>query len=258
MKHKKIVTVVGLTILGIQITSAGDVITVGSTSDQPEGESTIMREVNEHANSEPDSVTVFNHTLFSNPQTIISQNDELNALCGSFDQRELFKSEDGDGTVVCDKAAVEFGASLVWDEAVDGDLSSVRDMPTEVVLTDLRNIITATVGGSSEDESDVFTFFVPPGFELEAVILNDYIAAGDNETSGLNFHLGDMGNATPQVSFIAMGEANIGENTIDTSSGLLPSGSYSILVIEFTPGQTYELDIQLSLADLIFKDGFDD
>ncbi len=155
-------------------------------------------------------------------------------------------------------------ADVIWDEAIDGDLSGVRNMPTQVVLTDLNNTVTGTVGGASDsdtsDRTDGMTFVVPSGFALEAIILNDYISANDNEATRFALHLGDTGSASTRISNENMGEANIGQNTItiDTPSGLLPSGSYSMEIQEARPGQFYELDIRLTFVDLVFKDGFDD
>lgn len=142
----------------------------------------------------------------------------------------------------------------VWNEADDGDLSSDNVVPTEVVLTDLENIVIGTVGGGGSDRIDNLTVSVPQGFELTITLL-DYVAAGGNANTGFNLHAGSQGIGGPDLGDNNFGQAQIGR-IISAQASPLPAGNYSLVMIEDTPGQSYVLGFSLS-SILVFADGFE-
>jgi len=113
-------------------------------------------------------------------------------------------------------------ADVIWDEVVDGDLSNIAGQPTIIERLSIDDQVIGTVGGDDLGEfRDVFTFDVPFGFGLEAILLNDYIAAGGNSTTGFTLFTEDTGHFGSLISTLNLGQSNIGDNTfiMNTPSG---------------------------------------
>lgn len=74
-------------------------------------------------------------------------------------------------------------AASLWDESVDGDLSSDGLAPTQLgELTEGSNLLSAVFNaGSIQPDPDYFTFIVPTGFALEGIELLDWEATPEFE-----------------------------------------------------------------------------
>jgi len=142
-------------------------------------------------------------------------------------------------------------ADTIWDESVDGDISTVPLAPTQMTLVSSADRVSATIGGSStnsppEDFYDTFTFTVPPGNQVTAVVLADYQVSGGNTSTGFNFYTGNQGEGGTFVGSVSMTTADIGSDLLTLSSVPAPlaPGDYSISMREGTAGQIYQLEIQ--------------
>jgi hypothetical protein len=155
--------------------------------------------------------------------------------------------------------------TIIWDEGIDGDLSNDVDTPTPVFLVDTDNVIIGTVGTPAPEgaessrlgppaevrrgSTDAYTFTVPAGFTMDAIMLESYVPAGGNTTTGFNLHTG-IGTIEPQICFRAMGVVDIGLNLLAICdqgdiSPLAP-GEYTVALIEYTaPNQAYQLNHQV-------------
>ena len=68
-------------------------------------------------------------------------------------------------------------ADLMWDEAIDGDLSSDYMNPTQLFskATGSNHVIFTTVGAADnggEQDREYFTFTIDEGFQLSALYLS--------------------------------------------------------------------------------------
>lgn len=143
-------------------------------------------------------------------------------------------------------------ADLMWDEAIDGDLSGDYQNPTQLFTKGVNNhVIFTTVGADPEQDREYFTFTIAEGFELAAIILDGFetdpvsnlgfigVAAGNvfptppdapDVTSLLGYYLpgvNDIGNDILQ----AMGQGGGSQGF----SGPLGPGSYTFWVQETGP-----------------------
>ena len=69
-------------------------------------------------------------------------------------------------------------ADLMWDEAIDGDLSSDHLNPTQLFTKGVNNHVIFTTIGAAENGGDqdreYFTFTVAEGFELVSIVLDGF------------------------------------------------------------------------------------
>jgi hypothetical protein len=136
-------------------------------------------------------------------------------------------------------------AQTVWNEAVQGDLSNDGLSPTVVSIInagDGRVVGTMGDGGSGVDR-DYFTFTVPVGAQLSALLINPTTFVSGSY-SFMAIQVGPQVTTTPTGGGIA---ALLGYNHYDNADagtnflprllqshpelgGVLPSGTYSIWV----------------------------
>ncbi len=152
-------------------------------------------------------------------------------------------------------------ASLIFDEAVAGDLSDDNLAPSYVALGAGSTIITGTALANPFDR-DIFRITVPDGQELAAIVLAAYISGDDqsffavaagNTISSLVSPNALLGNALIGAAPGAMqGDDildNLGALTFPGSagfSGALGPGDYTFWLQEVTVGiREYALDFQL-------------
>ena len=91
------------------------------------------------------------------------------------------------------------GAATIWDESVDGDLSSSEAAPTSLTLQAGSNVITGTMGGP--DTRDYVTFTLDPGELLIGLNLLDYTDVASGNVGNRGFHAINLG----ATSFIPSG-----------------------------------------------------
>ncbi len=173
----------------------------------------------------------------------------LNHVRADSDKPEAQESVGGEQTEIVKQpghsaASERQGGYVAWDESVDGDLSSWPLTPTVVSFQGGLNIVRGTVGGPPGDGNegyDVWTFNVPPGTTMPEIALTNYVVTGGNTSTGFNLHDGAQGTAGPQLVFVAMGIGDVNVTNLISDAAPLPSGDYSIALLEFTaPGQIYE------------------
>ena len=72
--------------------------------------------------------------------------------------------------------AVPAGATIVWNESVNGDLSNDAAAPTPMVFSPGANTIQGTVINIDDRARDYINFTVQPGYVLTAINLLEYSA----------------------------------------------------------------------------------
>ena len=142
-------------------------------------------------------------------------------------------------------------ADLMWDEAIDGDLSGDYQNPTQLFTKGVNNHVIFTTNDVDGVDREYFTLTIAEGFELAAIVLDVFetdpvsnlgfigVAAGNvfptppdapDVTSLLGYYLpgtGDVGNDILQ----SMGNGGGSQGF----SGPLGPGSYSFWVQETGP-----------------------
>ena len=131
-------------------------------------------------------------------------------------------------------------AATIWNEGVDGDLSSVRTSPTKLALSTGSNLITgSTVAG----DVDFFTVSVPADTWFTHLTLVSYVSADD--LSFLAIQLGPiitdttsaaslLGWIHPNAAFVGsdildnLGASNIPPNPAIGFTPPLPAGTYAM------------------------------
>lgn len=153
-------------------------------------------------------------------------------------------------------AAAAQGVTVVWDEAVDGNLSNDPFSPTDLgTLGAGDNIVRGSTLGPGTPPSegfDVFSITIADGFTLEGIVMSGYSTIDGTGTSGFNFSTGaaasDLGAnilfgpgwGVPQVGGDLFDEGIFGP--IDS----LGPGTYFMEVREFGgPEANWELTFQV-------------
>ncbi|WP_223787785.1 hypothetical protein [Marinicella meishanensis] len=197
----------------------------------------------------PDALTTFLGSTTSGPanigQNVLDGTTPVSAGTYTLDIREGTPNQSYEiDYVLCNEA--------YYNEAFDGDFSDDDTTPTDLgVLPLTDNQISGTIGGAGGLFVDALSFTVPTGFTAD-VILRAYVAAGGNDTSGFNYYEG-VGVGGAVVSSASFGATDIGTTTLTT--GPLPEGTYTLVLLEGTEGQQYGFDFQLT--DLIYDNGFE-
>ena len=141
------------------------------------------------------------------------------------------------------------------DEAIDGDLSDDRLIPTEITLGMGSNVISGTAGGG---DLDYVTFEVPVGYLLANVNLTAYSGSRVSFigiVSGTQVMVDPaMPAAEDLLGYHLFGEGDIG-NDILPSMGTganamgftppLPAGNYAIWIQDTAGAESYQFDFVL-------------
>ena len=133
-------------------------------------------------------------------------------------------------------------ADVVWDEAIDGSLSTDRFSPTSFGILDVgsNNLICDTQNGIGK----FFTFTIGEGEELSAIILDEWISEDDLGFLGIvEGDFFDVDPANPDVTqllgYVHHGETSVGQDILPTMgegpgsqgfSGALGPGDYSFWI----------------------------
>ncbi len=162
------------------------------------------------------------------------------------------------GVMLASPAATR--ASVIYNEAVDGDLSGDRFAPTDLMLSFGSNTLTAT---SVSGDLEYVTLTLPVSLQLDAIMLNSYISTDDQAfiavQSGTIFTeppaapnpanlLGwtHFGTAMNQVGTDILDNIAVGAGSIGFIPPLL-SGDYTFWLQETGPAPaTYTLDFVVS------------
>ncbi len=181
------------------------------------------------------------------------------ALLSTANIGSVFSDDPNNYTSINDPTLIKaYGQpTLLFDEINSGDLTDHFNEPTPIILKTEIERITGEIGGYNNDLEDCFQFDISESRTLTSVILEDINLSSDNPSTSFQMFTG-----LPPIK-LAVGdlidreitENNKGEDLLPYSS--LGFGTYSICLIEGTPGQTYSLVIEAEITDSIFKSGFD-
>jgi hypothetical protein len=159
--------------------------------------------------------------------------------------------------------------NLVYNEAVNGDLSGDSLNPTILNLSAGSNQIIGSTTGNPNLDRDFFTFTIPSGRQLSQIILANY-AGLDNVAPNQGFlavqagsQITSLTNTPPLLGAALIGAApgtQVGDNVLDNlgasntvpinnnffvgfDSGTLGAGTYTFWIQETVGGiQNYNLD----------------
>ena len=157
-------------------------------------------------------------------------------------------------------------ADLMWDEAIDGDLSGDYLNPTQLFTKGVNNhVIFTTVGGNPEADREYFTFTIEEGYQLSALILDGF--ATDPETNlaflgvaeGSVFPTGpDAPDVTTLLGYALIGLSDVGNDILQIIgqgggsqqfSGPLGPGTYTWWAQETGPS-TDDWDLNFVVTEI--------
>jgi len=132
-------------------------------------------------------------------------------------------------------------ADVVWDEAVDGELSDDYLAPTALDFAAGSNTVIFTTDDKGDDV-DIFFFNVADGLQLSGIILDSFVTNGDdpNNLGFMAFSAGDVLGTNPD----APDPSDSGTDVFDVMSnaggaqgydGPLGSGDYTFWAQETSP-----------------------
>jgi Ca2+-binding RTX toxin-like protein len=146
----------------------------------------------------------------------------------------------------------------VYNEAINGDLSSNQNAPTAIALTAGSNTISGSTigGGNPPGDRDFFTFTVPVGFSVSSIRLTSYSQTGGGGDSYFALdNTTTFPNLTSDVGFVSSllidgGQLNLDLLSLANLNGVAPinslsAGTYSIWYQETGGNTTYTFNINL-------------
>ena len=146
-------------------------------------------------------------------------------------------------------------ADLMWDEAIDGDLSGDYLNPTQLFTKGVNNHVIFTTIGAAENGGDqdreYFTFEVAEGYELAAIILDGFETDPISNLGFIGIAAGDSfptpptaPDVTSLLGYYLPGVTDIGDDILQAMgqgggsqgfSGPLGAGSYTFWAQETGP-----------------------
>lgn len=141
-------------------------------------------------------------------------------------------------------------ADIVYDEALDGELSGDPNAPTFISFAGGSNTVVFTTDGEGDDR-DIFTFNVASGFELTGIVLDLFDTDSEFNLGFMGFSAGDVLDADPispnpsgLLGYALPSEADSGTDFFDLMglasgaqgySGPLGEGDYTFWAQETSP-----------------------
>ena len=146
-------------------------------------------------------------------------------------------------------------ADLMWDEAIDGDLSSDYLNPTQLFTKGVNNHVIFTTIGQAENGGDqdreYFTFTVAEGYELVSIVLDGFETDPETNLGFIGIAAGsvfttppDAPDPTQLLGYYLPGVSDVGSDILQAMgqgggsqgfSGALGAGSYSFWAQETGP-----------------------
>jgi hypothetical protein len=157
-------------------------------------------------------------------------------------------------------------ATVVWDEAVNGDLSNNRTVPTPLVVGNGVNTIRGSLTGNFGDGEyyDYVTFGIPAGYAMVAIKLDALTSANSGATiiglaAGNTFPTDpNGGNASMMLGWTTAAPTGVGSDILPTmakanyggvgNSGFsipLAASTYSLWIQDYNTPATYQLSLVL-------------
>jgi len=137
-------------------------------------------------------------------------------------------------------------ALVIWDESVNGALSSSGNTPTALGLSLGSNTLISSIGGSAQIE--YFSFTLAAGQSLTFFKLDSYVStdavAWLGIKSGSDWTIGyDTGQMIAQQHF---GTANLGNSLLGISvANPLGAGTYTVRSQQLGANANYQLDLNV-------------
>ena len=158
------------------------------------------------------------------------------------------------GALVC--LLINSAFAFTVDESIDGDLSGIGALPTELTLEAFDNTLTGSMGGGVD--FDIFRFTVPANLAITSIEVNGYttgnaqsflgIQSGQTWTAGIGFGV----SGSSLLGWTLFGFNDIGEDILadanTTSSGAsgfdipLGAGDYAFLLQDTSDNINYSLN----------------
>ena len=153
-------------------------------------------------------------------------------------------------------------ADLMWDEAIDGDLSGDYLNPTQLFTKGVNNHVIFTTIGAGENGGDqdreYFTFTVAEGYELASIVLDGFVTSPETNLGFIGIAAGSAfptpptaPDVTSLLGYYLPGVSDIGGDILQAMgqgggsqgfSGPLGAGSYTFWAQETGPS-TDEWDL---------------
>lgn len=135
-------------------------------------------------------------------------------------------------------------SAVVWNEGVNGALSSTDTAPTTLPLSLGSNTIISSFGGGSS--FDYFSFTLAPGQSLSSFKLDSYVSTDAVAWMGIKSGSGwTIGYDTAQmIAQQHFGTANIGNALLGISAvNPLGAGTYTVRSQQLGASANYQLDL---------------
>ena len=146
-------------------------------------------------------------------------------------------------------------ADLMWDEAIDGDLSSDYLNPTQLFTKGVNNHVIFTTVGAAENggnqDREYFTFTVAEGFELVSIVLDGFETSPESNLGFISIAEGsvfptppDAPDVTSLLGYYLPGVNDVGNDILQVMgqgggsqgfTGPLGAGTYSFWAQETGP-----------------------
>ena len=114
-------------------------------------------------------------------------------------------------------------ADLMWDEAIDGDLSEDYLNPTQLEIKGVNNhVVFTTIDLTGDPDREYFTFTIAEGYELSAVILDMFDTTPEFNLGFIGIASGSQFSTPPSAPDpgAMLGYALVG--TTDVGTDILP------------------------------------
>ncbi len=174
------------------------------------------------------------------------------------------------------------GTAVIWDEAIDGDLSNDFMMPTTVTPAADMNTVQGTIGGPApvpppefrgdpatgtlsegfDDGIDAYEFTILPGATLDQVLVTNYAPTPGNTSSGWNLYANMCEDTFDNVvCSVAVDTAAVGQDLltlcVSGPTGSLGPGTYCVRSLEFgTADNVYSYNHVVSGPVPVTLEGF--
>ena len=151
--------------------------------------------------------------------------------------------------VACMVFAGSASADLMWDEAIDGDLSDDYLNPTQIFTKGVNNHVIFTT--ATGDDREYFTFTIDAGYQLSALILDGFATDPDTNLAFLGVAEGsvfptgpDAPDVTTLLGYGLIGLSDVGNDILQLIglgggaqgfSGPLGPGTYTWWAQETAP-----------------------
>ena len=169
----------------------------------------------------------------------------------------------------CVFIAASASADLMWDEAIDGDLSGDYTNPTQLFTKGVNNhVIFTTVGAAANggnQDREYFTFEVAEGFQLDAIILDAFDTEPESNLGFISIAAGnvfptspDAPDVTTLLGYTLPGVSDVGSDILQAMgngggsqgfSGPLGAGIYSFWAQETGPS-TDNWDLNFVVSEI--------